>query len=111
MAAVVALTREASGVSRDIPVNADQPVADTQWWGHFTTPIEIEPIPVDVLRRAAGGHLPLRGRSGLYLRPDTIEALSIRAKNPADQAALDRVLAVPVGLADLPHPDDITFET
>lgn len=97
--------------SRDIPVNADQPVADTQWWGHFTTLIEIEPIPVDVLRRAAGGHLPLRGRSGLYLRPDTIEALSIRAKNPADQAALDRVLAVPVGLADLPHPDDITFAT
>jgi hypothetical protein len=97
--------------SRDIPVNADQPVADTQWWGHFTTPIEIEPIPVDALRRAAGGHLPLRGRSGLFLRPDTIEALSIRAKNPADQAALDGVLAVPVGLADLPHPDDITFDT
>lgn len=97
--------------SRDIPVNADRPVADTQWWAHFTTPIEIEPIPVDVLRKAAGGHLPLRGRSGLYLRPDTFKALPIRAKNPADQAALDRVLTAPVGLADLPHPDDITFET
>jgi hypothetical protein len=97
--------------SRDIPVNADQPVADTQWWAHFTTPIEIEPVPVDALRTAAGGHLPLRGRSGLYLRPDTVETLSIRAKYPADQAALDRVLAVPVGLADLPHPDETTFET
>lgn len=95
--------------SRDIRVNADMPVADTQWWSHFTTPIEIEPIPIEVLRRAAGGHLPLRGRSGLYLRPDTIEALPIRAKNPADQTALDRVLTVPVGLADLPHPDDIDF--
>lgn len=96
--------------SRDVPVNADGKVNSAQWWGYFTTPIEIEPIPVDVLRSAVGGHLPLRGRSGLYLRPDAITALQIRAADPADQAELDRIVSIPVGLAELPDPADITHD-
>jgi hypothetical protein len=93
--------------SRDVAVNADGKVNQAQWWGYFTTPIEIEPIPVDVLRSAVGGYLPLRGRSGLYLRPDAITGLKIRAADPADQAELERVVSVPVGLAELPDPADI----
>lgn len=63
---------------------------------------------MDVLRRAAGGYLPLKGRSGLYLTPDTITSLALRAKRPADQAELERVARVPVGRADLPAPQDVT---
>lgn len=97
--------------SRDIPVlatNADNSVNQAQWWAYFTTPIEIESIPVETLRQAVGGYLPLRGRSGLYLHPDAIKALRIRARDPADQAELDRVVRSPVGLAELPDPADIT---
>ena len=97
--------------SRDIPVlavDADNPVNQAQWWAYFTTPIEIEPIPVDTLRQAVGGYLPLRGRSGLYLHPDAIKALRINAKDPADQAELDRLVTIPVGLAELPDPAHIT---
>jgi len=94
--------------SRDVAVNAEHAVNQAQWWAHFTTPIEIQPIPLDILRQAVGGYLPLRGRSGLYLRPDTIRALQIHPMDPAKQAELDRVVTVPVGLAELPEPADIT---
>lgn len=94
--------------SRDIPVNADSNVNRAQWWAYFTTPIEIDPISVEVLRKAAGGYLPLKGRSGLYLSPDTVGSLSIRAKLPKDQAELERVVRLPVGLANLPDPLDVT---
>lgn len=95
--------------SKDIPVNADGKVNNAQWWGFFTTPIEIEPIPVVALREAVGGYLPLRGRSGLYLRPETIQRLGIRAMNPSDQSELDRVVQVPVGLAELPDAAEWTL--
>lgn len=93
--------------TRDLEVNANGRVNSAQWWAYFTNPIEIEPIGVDVLRQAVGGYLPLRGRSGLYLRPETIATLPIRAVEPADQEELERVITVPVGLPTLPDPLDI----
>lgn len=97
--------------SREIAVNADNTVNLAQWWGYFTTPIEIEPITVAELRHAAGGHLPLRGRSGLFLAPEIISTLRFRAKDSTHQAELDRVVTVPVGLAELPDPKEVTHES
>lgn len=108
------ITRAASNAffARDIEVNADRDVADEQRWAYFTPPIEIEPIPFKTLQAAAGGHLILKGRSGKFLRPETVAALlPIRAKNSEDQAELERVMSVPVGLADLPPPEDIDIES
>lgn len=92
--------------SRDITVGADKPVARAQWWGRFTRPIPIEPIELGELRRAADGHILLRGRSGKFLHPRTIDVLRFRALDPADQAELDRVVTTPVGMADLPPAED-----
>jgi hypothetical protein len=97
--------------SREVAVNADRTVNQAQWWGYFTTPIEIEPIPIAVLRHTACGYLPLRGRSGLFLAPEIISALRFRAKDSTHQAELDRVVTVPVGLAELPNPKDVTHES
>lgn len=96
--------------SREFDVNADGPVNKAQWWAYVTTPIEIEPIPLEALREAAGGHLILKGRSGHYLRPETIARLPIRAADPRQQAELEQVAATPVGLPNLPAPANITFE-
>ena len=98
------VARAASGAyfSRDFEVAADKHANRAQWWGYFTAPIEIEPITVDVLRQAAGGYLPLRGRSGHYLRPEFVRALNVRAIDPGRQAELDKVVQVPVGLDELP---------
>lgn len=97
--------------SRDLEVQADRTVNRAQWWGYFTTPIEIEPILVAELRAAAHGYLPLRGRSGHFLTPEFIRSLTFTAANPAEQAALDRVVRVPVGIAELPEPEAVDFET
>ncbi|AXT84231.1 hypothetical protein C6I20_02835 [Aeromicrobium sp. A1-2] len=96
--------------TRDIEVVADKSVNSAQWWAYFTNPIAIDPIPVDVLRQAVGGHLLLRGRSGQFLRPGSVAALQFRASEPSDQAELDRIVEVPAGIADLPDPNDITPE-
>lgn len=95
---------------REIGVNAEKKVADEQWWCFITPPVEIEPIPVATLRRLADGHLPLHGKSGVYLRPEVVAHLPIIVKRPQDATELDRVLRLPVGRADLPHPDMITAE-
>jgi hypothetical protein len=95
---------------RDIEVNTEKDVANEQWWCYITPPIEIEPIPYMTLRKLAGGHLPLRGRSGVYLRPDVVATMPIKAKKPVDGPALEQVFRTPVGRADLPRPDAITAE-
>jgi hypothetical protein len=91
-------------------VNADGPVADEQQWAFLTPLIEIEPIPFKSLQAAAGGHLILKGRSGKFLRPDTLKALTIRAKDPADEAELDRIWKIPGGPADLPRPENVNLD-
>lgn len=95
---------------RDLEVGAAKPVHNSQWWADLTTPIQIEPIAFTDLQKAAGGPLLLRGRSGRYLRPQTISALTFRALDPAQQDELDRIAATPVGLADLPDPDTMNLE-
>lgn len=97
--------------SREMSVNALGTVADEQRWACLTPLIEIEPIPFKSLQAAAGGHLILKGRSGKFLRPDTLEALTIRAKMPEDQAELDRIWTMPGGLADLPRSEDVDLDT
>lgn len=97
--------------TRDVEVNADRPVSSAQWWADFTTPVEIEPIPVGILRDAAEGNLPLRGRSGHFLRPEAVERLRFVARDPSKQPDVDRVTVVPVGLANLPDPRTITMLT
>lgn len=104
----VARTASRAFFDREIGVNANQEVADAQWWCLLTTPIEIEPIPVEVLRDCADGFLPLRGRSGLYLRPEVVAALPVVARYPEDAAALARVLCTPVGNPDLPDPANVS---
>jgi hypothetical protein len=106
------ITRAASNAffARDIAVNAEGEVADEQRWAYFTPLIEIEPIPFKALQAASGGHLILRGRSGKFLRPETMRDLPIRAKDSADQPELDRVLVTPVGLAELPRPEDVSID-
>lgn len=93
---------------------ADESDADahfnvTQWWADITPMIEIEPIPIDRLREVAGG-LILNSGSGIFLDPWAIAALDIRAADPGRQAEVDRIAATPIGLADLPSPETMTFE-
>ena len=106
----VARTASRAFFDREIRVNADKQVADAQWWSYLTPPIEIEPIPVEVLRNCADGFLPLRGRSGVYLRPEVIAALPVVARNPEDAAELARVLRTPTGNPDLPDPADVSLQ-
>lgn len=96
--------------SSDIEVNATGPVADAQWWAYFTTPIAIHPITAGQLRTAADGHLVLRGRSGQYLRPETVQRLEIRALGEADAALVDAVCKVPTGNPNLPSPAKFVLE-
>lgn len=97
--------------TRDVEVNAERPVNPAQWWAEFTLPIEIEPISVAELREAAGGNLQLRGRSGHFVRPDVVERLRFVAKDPSQQPQLDRLLVVPIGLANLPDPRTMSMVT
>ena len=87
----------------DIEVNALNAVDVHQWWSQLTPLIEIVPIPYKALQEATGGYLPLRGRSGHYLPPRTIQALTFTAKDAERQAELDRVVQVPSGNPDLPE--------
>jgi hypothetical protein len=110
--AVHFVTRAASDAffARDIEVNAETVVADTQRWAYFTPPIRIEPIPFRVLQAASDDHLILRGRSGKFLRPQTIDMLTFKAVDSEEQAELDRIVQTPVGRADLPDPLLIDLE-
>ncbi|WP_208287445.1 hypothetical protein [Cellulomonas dongxiuzhuiae] len=94
----------------DIEVAAEGVVANQQQWTYLTPLIEIQPIPLSAIQAANDGHLVMRGRSGKFLRPEVITALNFVALNPDDQAAVDRIVATPVGLADLPDPAQLTFD-
>lgn len=86
----------------DVEVNALNRVDPHQWWAELTPLVEIEPIPYAALQDAAGGHLPLRGRSGHYLARQTIEALTFVAKDPDRQDEVDLIAQVPSGNPELP---------
>jgi len=94
----------------DLEVDADSKAGNKQWWAYLTPPVEIEPISYESLKNAQNGHLLLRGRSGHFLHPETIEALKFTAKNPMQQADVDRIARKPIGLADLPPKEDLTFD-
>lgn len=96
--------------SRAFEVNAETNVSEAQQWVFLTPLIEVEPIPFGELKRAHDGHLVLRGHSGKYLRPDVIRELAFVAKDPAQQALVDQVVVEPVGLAELPRPEDVTVD-
>lgn len=94
----------------DVEVNAIEAVDLHQWWAYTTPLIEIEPIPYQALREAAGGYLNLKGRSGHYLPPKVIAALSFKAAHAEQQDELERVAQAPVGMAELPDQAELTFE-
>lgn len=94
----------------DLDVGAERPVDRHQWWAYLTPPVEIEPLPFAALREAASGHLLLKGRSGHYLAPRTIEALSFTARQPHEQDLVDRIVRVPSGSPELPDPHDMSFD-
>lgn len=96
--------------SAEIQVNADAGVRDEQWWVYLTPLVEIEPISFQELQAAQGGQLILKGRSGKYLTPDAIDSLTFVAKNPAQQADVESITQKPVGLAELPDKEEITFQ-
>ncbi|KQY41855.1 hypothetical protein [Cellulomonas sp. Root137] len=93
----------------DIEVSTEGTVANQQQWTYLTPLIEIRPIPLATVLAANDGHLVMRGRSGKFLRPEVISALNFVALNPDDQAAVDRVVVTPAGLADLPDPAQLTL--
>jgi hypothetical protein len=95
---------------QDVEVNAVTHVTPNQWWVFTTPPIEIEPIPYADLRAAAGGHLLLKGRSGHYLSPEAVSALTFTAKDPDQQSEVDRVARTPTGDPRLPDPRNMRFE-
>ncbi len=86
----------------DLVVNAVGPVNRHQWWAYLTPPVEIEPIPFRALQEAHHGYLALKGRSGHYLLPDAIAALTFTAHDPSQQEEVDRIAQVPTGNPDLP---------
>jgi len=94
----------------DIEVNAIKTVGRHQWWVYLTPLVEIEPIPFSTLQAAQDGQLLLKGRSGHYLHPEAVGRLTFKAKNPDQQAELDRVAQKPVGDTALPEISTITFE-
>lgn len=110
---VAFVTRAATGAFYDasIEVKADRKVRNEQWWSHITPLVPITPIPYQTLVKYADGHLPLRGRSGVYVRPEMVDQL-IAHISAADglQGELGRVLRPVAGLADLPAPGSMTVE-
>jgi hypothetical protein len=74
-----------------------------------TALVEVEPISLAALTAAHDGHLLLRGRSGRFFGPDCVAALPFKAVDPSRQAELEQVAQVPVGLAELPAPAEMTW--
>jgi hypothetical protein len=87
----------------DVEVNAVNAVGRHQWWAATSPFIEIEPIPYKTLQAAAGGYLPLRGRSGHYLSPRSIGSLAFTARDPSRQSDVDDIAQVPTGNPDVPE--------
>ena len=105
------VTRVASPAFFDptIGVNADGDVRDEQWWARLTPLIPVVPVPYATLRALHDDHLPLRGRSGKYLRPEVVDQLIEHIRRSSEVTPeLDRVLHPVAGLADLPDPLTMT---
>jgi hypothetical protein len=106
----VARAASAAFYTSDIDVNAVSEAGNEQWWVYLTPLVEIEPIRFADLKEACNGHLILKGRSGKFLHPDTIDRLTFTAINPEQQAEVNRVVQRPAGRADLPDADSMTWE-
>jgi hypothetical protein len=105
----VARAASAAFYTADLEVNAAEPVADQQWWVYLTPPVEVRPLAFTTLEQAVDGKLNLKGRSGKFLRPEVIRALTFRAVEDAEQPEVDRICRVPVGRADLPNPSAMSW--
>ena len=86
--------------------------SDHQWWVFHTPLVPVQPITFKHLQLATGGHLILKGRSGKFLHPATVQALSI---NPAEAEAtmeeVEEVVRIPTGRVDLPDPNQTDLAT
>jgi hypothetical protein len=105
----VARAASAAFYTSDLEVTADGRAADQQWWVFLTPLIEVVPIKFADIGAACHGQLNLKGRSGKFLRPEVIEALNFTAADPEQQPEVDRVCRTPVGRADLPDPDMMSW--
>lgn len=106
----VARAASAAFYASDIEVNGKEDLGNERWWVYLTPLIEVSPIIVEKIRDACDGQLILRGQSGKFLHPDAIERLSFIATDPEQQPEIDRIVRKPVGRADLPDPDSMTWE-
>lgn len=95
----------------NIEVNAEGEVDARQWWAYTTGLIEIEPISFRQLSDAHGGSLILKGRSGKFITPDALAQLKFTATEPRLQAEVDQVVRAPTGIASLPEPALLTFDS
>lgn len=80
--------------------------SDHQWWVFHTSLVPVEPITFKHLQLATGGHLILKGRSGKFLHPEPVQALSIAPAEAVTMEEVEEVVRMPTGRADLPHPSD-----
>ncbi|MDF2916585.1 MAG: hypothetical protein K0S70_802 [Microbacterium sp.] len=94
----------------DVVAADDKFVGGHQWWAWITPPVEVQPIPYGVLRAAADGYLPLKGRSGHYLSAGMISRLTFQAADPHEQSELSQVAQAPVGMAELPTPGTTSLD-
>lgn len=107
------VTRAATGAFYDAStgVQAAKAVRDEQWWAHWTPFVPVTPIDYQSLVEYADGHFPLRGRSGVYLRPEMVDRLISHVASAAGMSReLERILHPVVGLADLPSPERMTVD-
>lgn len=95
----------------DIGVNSTGTPSDHQWWVFHTPLLPVEPITFKQLQLANGGHLILRGRSGKFLHPETVQALSIAPAESDTTEEVEEVVRTPTGRADLPDPNGTDLAT
>ena len=92
-------------------VNSIGTPSDHQWWVFHTPLVPVEPITFKLLQVATGGHLILKGRSGKFLHPETVQALSITHTEAVTMEEVEEVVRIPTGRADLPDPNDTDLAT
>lgn len=92
-------------------VRANIAVSKYQWWVEISPPVEIEPIPFNEIRQAAGGYLNLKGRAGKYLDVDAANHLlkAVKVTNGPSAHLASQTLERLTGRADLPNPDKMTL--
>jgi len=94
----------------NVKPDAKTKIVDRQWWADLTPLVEIEPIPSDRFVAAHDGHFRFKGRYGHYLRPSVVDRLEIVAKHTAQRSLVGQIALSPVGLSELPEPEQMTFE-